>query len=148
MTTTPALRKARAHCLHHGFRYTEPRARVLNILINERKPLGAYDILQRLAKEMINPKPPTVYRAIQFWHQEGFIHCIDSLKSYVACMHGHHLGQAQFLICYQCSLVAELDCNLDYSSAKTIASSMQFSITSCTTEYKGLCHHCSKQAST
>lgn len=136
------LDKAYKYCVEQGHRFTEPRERVLKILIDAKAPLGAYDILQKLATEMDNPKPPTVYRAIQFWHQEGFIHCIDSLKSYVACLHGHHVGQAQFLICNQCSFVKELELAVDFSSVSKAANAIQFSIINCTMEVKGLCVDC------
>ncbi len=136
------LNKAYEHCKNQGYRYTEPRERVLKILLTEKKPLGAYDILQRLSREIENPKPPTVYRAIQFWHQEGFIHCIDSLKSYVACSHGHHVDQIQFLICSKCDFVKELECLVDVSSISTAAHMIDFSIQNCTLEFKGLCTNC------
>lgn len=136
------LDKAYKYCVKNGHRFTEPRERVLKILIEETKPLSAYDILRKLSSEMVNPKPPTVYRAIQFWHQEGFIHCIDSLKSYVACLHGHHIGQAQFLICNECDYVQELECVLDLSSLSDSAKLINFSILNCTMEIKGLCGSC------
>lgn len=136
------LDRAYKHCIDHGYRYTGPRERVLKILINEGKPLGAYEILQRLSLEIDNPKPPTVYRAIQFWHQEGFVHCIDSLKSYVACLHGHHVGQSQFLICNQCDFVKELECLVDFSFISEAAKAEQFSILNYTVEIKGLCIKC------
>lgn len=136
------LDKAYQHCKNQGYRFTEPRERILKILVEEKKPLGAYDILQRLSREIENPKPPTVYRAIQFWHQEGFIHCIDSLKSYVACLHDHHVGQTQFLICNQCDFVKELECMFDFSSVTTAADASDFSILNCTLEIKGLCADC------
>jgi Fur family transcriptional regulator, zinc uptake regulator len=136
------LDKAYKHCINHGYRFTEPRERVLKILVDERKPLGAYDILQRLSMEVENPKPPTVYRAIQFWHQEGFIHCIDSLKSYVACLHGHHVGQAQFFICNQCDFVKELECSVDFTPVIESANAIEFSIINYTLEIKGVCAAC------
>jgi len=143
MNTAFVLREAYKYCKHHGHRYTKPREIVLKILLNEGKPLGAYDILQQLAQYIKNPKPPTVYRAIQFWHQKGFIHSIDSLKSYIACLHGHHVGQTQFLICHQCQYVKELECTLDNSPPNNAAFSLGFTIMSSTTEYKGLCSKCS-----
>ncbi|WP_131778650.1 Fur family transcriptional regulator [Legionella bozemanae] len=136
------LDKAYKHCIKHGYRFTEPRERVLKILVEERTPLGAYEILQKLSEQTENPKPPTVYRAIQFWHQEGFIHCIDSLKSYVACLHGDHMGQAQFLICSHCGFVKELESVVDFSAVTEFANSIQFSIINCTVEIKGLCARC------
>lgn len=136
------LDRAYKHCINHGYRFTGPRELVLKILAEEKKPLGAYDILQRLSMEIDNPKPPTVYRAIQFWNQEGFIHCIDSLKSYVACLHGHHAGQAQFLICNQCDFVKELECVVDFTSVTESANAIQFAIINCTVEIKGICAAC------
>ena len=139
------LEKAYQYCIKNGLRYTEPRKLVLKILLAETKPLGAYDILQKLALELDDPKPPTVYRAIQFWHQEGFIHCIDSLKSYVACLHGHHVGQAQFLICNDCNFVKELECSIDFSPVTTSANLIDFSILNCTVEIKGQCTDCNNK---
>lgn len=136
------LSKAHSHCVNNGHRFTAPRERVLKILLDESKPMGAYDILQRLSKEMGKHNPPTIYRAIQFWHQEGFIHCIDSLKSYVACVHGKHTGQSKFLICSQCEFVKELDNIVDFTSVTKSAVDLDFEITSCTVEIKGLCASC------
>lgn len=136
------LDKAYEHCKNQGYRYTEPRARVLKILVEEKRPLGAYEILQRLSSEIENPKPPTVYRAIQFWHQEGFIHCIDSLKSYVACSHGHHVDQIQFLICTECDFVKELECTINLGYISNVLKMCDFSIMNCTIEIKGLCGNC------
>lgn len=140
--TRTLLDKAYKHCMTHGYRFTSPRELVLKVLANETKPLGAYDILQRLSNEIDRPHPPTVYRAIQFWHQEGFIHCIDSLKSYVACSNGHHMGQTQFLICNQCDFVKELDSVIDFTPVKKRAKSVRFSIKNFTVEIKGLCENC------
>lgn len=140
------LNKAYEHCVKNGHRFTEPRERVLKILIEEAKPLSAYDILRKLSDQIENPKPPTVYRAIQFWHQEGFVHCIDSLKAYVVCLHSHHIGQAQFLVCNQCDFVQELECDLDFSSVMLATNEFQFSIVSCTVEIKGLCFQCSAKS--
>ena len=136
------LDKAYKYCINHGYRFTNPRELVLKILADERKPLGAYDILQRLSNEINKPNPPTVYRAIQFWHQEGFIHCIDSLKSYVACSNGHHIGQTQFLICTQCDFAKELEGAIDFTPVTKSANAIQFSIKNYTVEIKGLCANC------
>lgn len=140
--TRTFLDKAYQHCISHGYRFTGPRERVLKILAEENRPLGAYDILKKLSNEIDRPNPPTVYRAIQFWHQEGFIHCIDSLKSYVACSSGHHIGQTQFLICNQCDFVKELDSLIDFTPVTNSAKSIHFSIINCTIEIKGLCTNC------
>lgn len=140
--TQTVIEKAHEHCIKHGYRFTNPRELVLKILADESKPLGAYEILQKLSDQIHKPNPPTVYRAIQFWLQEGFIHCIDSLKSYVACSSGCHIGQTQFLICSQCDFVKELDCIIDFKPVETSAKLDQFVIKNYTVEIKGLCKNC------
>lgn len=144
--TQSILKKAHKHCVNHGLRFTNPRELVLKILVNEGKPLGAYEILQKLSNQIDKPHPPTVYRAIQFWHQEGFIHCIDSLKSYVVCTNEHHIGHTQFLVCTACNYAKELDCAINFSPIPKIAKNNKFSIRNYTLEIKGLCNNCTMSA--
>lgn len=136
------IEKAEAHCEQNGLRLTDPRRQVLRILMEAQKPLGAYDILKQLAQHAKTPKPPTVYRAIQFWCEEGFIHCIDSLKAYVACPHGHHIGEAQFFICKDCGDVSEDTGVIDRQALEVSAKKRDFIIKTCTTEIKGICAGC------
>ena len=136
------LEKAKAHCEVNRLRLTAPRLQVLRILMEAQKPLGAYDILKQLAEHVQAPKPPTVYRAIQFWCEEGFVHCIDSLKAYVACPHGHHIGEAQFFICKDCGDVSEDSSAIDIKALQARAKKRNFIIKTCTTEVKGICTHC------
>ncbi len=137
------LKKAQEYCESHGLRFTQPREVVLTILLNEKTPLGAYEILAKLSEFIPDPKPQTVYRAVNFWLEHGFIHVIDSLKSYVACCQKQHFGQAQFLICGQCSKVTELACSLDLAPIYAQARKMNFSIASSVVEIKGRCAPCS-----
>ena len=139
------LDKAYMHCMERGHRFTPPRERVLRVLTEANRPLGAYDILQQLTTDSDKPNPPTVYRAIQFWHQEGFIHCIDSLKAYVVCCSGQHLGQTHFLICNSCDFVKEMDYRIDFEPLINAAESLGFSVDSSTVELKGLCVNCKKE---
>ncbi len=101
------LKQAQSYCEEHKYRLTQPRLQVLKIIGTSTKPLGAYDILEELGKVIANPKPPTVYRAIEFWQQHGFIHRIESLNAYVACEAGHQHKGSQFMICDDCGAVIE-----------------------------------------
>ena len=64
-------------CKKNKWRVTEPRLEVLRIISNSKKPIKAYDILRKLANKIKNPKPPTAYRAIDFWQKHNFIHRIE-----------------------------------------------------------------------
>jgi len=106
-TTKAVLKKAHEYCETHKLRLTQPREDVLRIIISSDKPLGAYEVLEQLGKTLKNPKPPTVYRAIDFWQEHGFIHRIESLNAFVACDAGHRHKGSQFMICDDCGVVIE-----------------------------------------
>lgn len=106
--STTIIKKATDYCEKNKHRITEPRLAVLKIITSSKKPLGAYDILERLGKFIKNPKPPTAYRAIDFWRELGFIHRIESLNAYMACDEDHHHTGSQFMVCNDCGHVEEV----------------------------------------
>jgi len=105
--TQALIKKASNYCEEHKYRLTEPRTAALKIIASSKKPLGAYEILKRLGNVIKNPKPPTAYRAIEFWQEHNFIHRIESLNAYVACEAGHRHKGSQFMICDDCGDVTE-----------------------------------------
>ncbi|MEX0284777.1 MAG: transcriptional repressor [Paracoccaceae bacterium] len=83
------------------------QAHVLAVLQQNRRSLSAYDILGALRQS--NPKlaPPTIYRALAALTENGKVHRLESLNSYVAC-DGHHADETRVLsICDDCGAVAE-----------------------------------------
>ena len=71
-------------CKKNKWRLTEPRLEVLRIISLSKKPIKAYDILKKLANKIKNPKPPTAYRAIEFWQSHHFIHRIEPQLNFFA----------------------------------------------------------------
>jgi len=100
--TKALIKQASDYCEQNKYRLTEPRLQVLKIIASSVKPLGAYEILDKLSKTIKNPKPPTAYRAIDFWQEQGFIHRIESINAYVSCEAGHRHQGSQFMICDDC----------------------------------------------
>ena len=98
------IQNAEAHCKTQRERFTAPRRDVLLVLAHAAKPMGAYEILAAMPE---GTKPPTVYRALEFWAREGIIHHIASLNAYAACRAGHRHTGAQFTLCDDCGDVAE-----------------------------------------
>jgi acyl-CoA synthetase (AMP-forming)/AMP-acid ligase II len=62
---TDALARAEALAVARGVRLTPVRRRVLEILLEEHKAMGAYDVLTRLAAEGFGNQPPVAYRALE-----------------------------------------------------------------------------------
>lgn len=96
--------RVEAHCAKSGARLTKPRRDVMAVVAASTRPLSAYDIIAAMPK---GTNPPTVYRALDFWLGEGFIHRIGSLGLYMLCGAGHRHSGAQFLICDSCGRIDE-----------------------------------------
>ena len=137
-------KQAEQYCEKNGHRLTEPRIHVLKILEGAAAPLTAYDVLDKLAQYLDNPKPPTAYRAIEFWQDHGFIHRIESLNAYIVCQAGHSHEGSQFMICDECGHVSEAHlCNLPDSLSKK-ASARKFDVSHWSVELHGKCDDCRK----
>lgn len=139
------MQAALTYCQENGHRLTEPRERVLEIISAAGKPLGAYEILQRLGAYLDNPKPPTAYRAIEFWQEHGFVHRIESLNAYVSCHAGHQHSGSQYMICDECGKAEEIHmCHIPEALGKR-AEAGGFRVKSWITELHGQCLDCTGQ---
>lgn len=108
MKANKLIEKAKAYCTNKGLRLTPPRLYVLEIFARAEKSMGAYDVLAKLGEYIDNPKPPTAYRAIDFWREHGFIHRVESLNAYVTCCQDHAHHNVHFLVCDDCNSVSEV----------------------------------------
>ena len=139
---TEALSRAEQLCRQRGVRLTQQRKRVLEIVWEHHAPIGAYEILERLAESGNRPAPITVYRALEFLLAQGLAHRIATRNAYVGCstpdaVHGRH-----FLICRSCQGVAELKDQLLEQAIAESGSRRGFFIENEQLEMEGLCSHC------
>ena len=102
-----ALNNINEQCRKKKIRLTPIRQRVFEEILQNHKAIKAYDILQAMSKPGEMVKPPTVYRAIDFLLEYGFIHKIESLNAFIACYHEHSKECFQFFICDECGMVEE-----------------------------------------
>ena len=137
-----ALADAENLCNSIGVRLTRQRRRVLEIVWESHSPIGAYEILDRLAADGGRPAPMTIYRALDFLQAHGLVHRIASLNAFIGCTHPGSRHGNQFLICRQCKSVAELiDPRLDQAINQS-ADEMGFQIEHQSVELEGICRHC------
>jgi len=118
---TQRITRARRVVEGAGERFTSLRAHVLELIIEDGKAVKAYDLLDRLKPDVGSPKPPTVYRALDFLSKHGLIHRVEALNAFIACDHIHahshdndgepcaepHSHLAEFFICENCRAVTE-----------------------------------------
>src|SRR6266852_9126627 len=84
-----AIAHAEAICAARKERLTPMRRRVLEALLASHQPLGAYELIDRLAVRTARPAPITVYRALDFLREQGLVHRIESRNAFIACVHNH-----------------------------------------------------------
>mgnify|MGYP003635735567 CR=1 FL=1 len=96
------------YCKTHDLRITPPRLSAFKIVHSAKKPITAYDVLEKMGKDIKSPKPPTAYRALDFLSDHGFVHRIESMNAYVSCDVNHKHEGSQFMICDSCGWVEEI----------------------------------------
>ncbi len=129
-----------------GLRLTPARVRVLELLGEAHRAMGAYEVLDRLRAEGLGSQPPVVYRALEFLTGAGFVHKIERLNAYVACCHPGDEHGACFLICSRCRKVAEIeDGALDIALAQA-AAGRGFAMRRIVLEIEGTCPACRASA--
>ena len=69
--TADALDHAERVCERRAQKFTPIRRQVLQALLSSHRPLGAYEVIDELAKSMPRPAPITVYRALDFLMENG-----------------------------------------------------------------------------
>lgn len=137
-----AVETAESLCRTQGLRLTRTRRRVLELVWNSHKPVGAYDILDSINNEGKKAAPPTVYRALDFLIEANLVHRLDSINAFVGCPDPGHAHTGQILICRQCRSVAELD-DTDISQlVEQKVSNLGFSAIHQMLEIQGLCQDC------
>lgn len=137
-----AVNAATEVCRESGHRLTPIRKRVLELVWNSHGPVKAYDILDSIRHEKRGAAPPTVYRALDFLQEQGFVHKIESLNAYIGCGSPGHIGSGQLLICQDCSEVAEIEDKELIALLVEKSAKLGFKITSPTIEVAGYCERC------
>lgn len=135
---------AELECQRRGVRWTALRSDVLTLILQAAKPVGAYDLLAKMAHQGRSPAPPTVYRSLDFLLEQGFIHRLTSINAFVPCCHPRSGHQAAFLICTRCHRVDEAESHDLQHVLESLAKQGGFLPQHTTIEVAGLCASCQK----
>jgi len=136
------LARAEAEAARRGARLTPVRRRVLEILLEAHRAMGAYEVLDRLAAEGFGNQPPVAYRALEFLVDNGLAHRVRRLNAFAACMHPGEEHAPVFLICRECDAVAEAAAAPVRAALDVVAADLGFSIERANIEALGLCPVC------
>ncbi len=141
------LREVEDACRARALRLTPSRREVLVLVAAAGRPVKAYDLLESLRERNASAAPPTVYRALDFLLDHGFIHRLESINAFVSCHHPAEAHQVPFLICDVCGDAEELcDGGTVAGLIETEADRRGFRPRSQTLEVHGLCARCDANA--
>ncbi|QBR72638.1 Fur family transcriptional regulator [Beijerinckiaceae bacterium] len=139
-----ALAAALTLCRRNKISLTPGRRRILEILAREGRPLGAYEMIDRVAESTgKRPAPISIYRALDFLLDNNLIHRLASRNAYLACGHGHTAQEPiVFLICDVCGEVVEATSPAMRGSLADLARQAKFSPRAQVMEVAGRCKAC------
>lgn len=132
-------------CQDQNLRLTPIRRRVLEILLTEHRAYGAYEILEKLRLDGQSAQPPIAYRALEFLTTHGLAHKVESLNAYIACIDPEQDHAPAFMICTDCSTVAEAITSPLSGRLGDAARDVGFAINHTVIEAEGLCSECQEK---
>jgi Fur family zinc uptake transcriptional regulator len=129
-------------CDERGLRLTPLRADVLKLIAASKRPVKAYDLLEQISESKATSVPTTVYRALDFLLEHGFIHKLQSINAFMACHHPGVPHTVPFLICDRCHNAIEMEDERIGNLLDQKARTLGFSPRAQTLEVHGLCKDC------
>ena len=134
------LAQARRLCVRLGVRLSVQRLRTLELVLQAKGPVKAYDVAKRFYSHR-RASAITIYRALKFWEEIGLVRRIKSLNAFVASLDGDAAPGFAFLICSDCGESAEIPLS---SPAEVAAAAfgLGFEIDRLTLEAGGRCRRC------
>lgn len=141
-----AVARMEACCAGKRLRLTPLRRNVMRVLAGSHVPLGAYEIVERLAQDGDSVPPMSVYRVLDFLVAEGLAHRIESRNAFLACGHPHDPDEVVvFFICEGCGLTKEVTSHAVGRDLAWAARAAGFSPRQQVLEIAGRCGRCQEQ---
>ena len=141
----PAERVALATslCDARGTQLTKLRRQILELLWENGRPAGAYELIEALKLRASRPVgPPTVYRALEFLMSQGLVAKIESRNAYVPCAHPERQHDCRFFICSNCGASFEMEDARIEGLISENAACIGFRPTRRVIEVEGTCARC------
>ncbi len=140
-----ALNTAQTLCRERGVQLTPLRQKILELIWANHRAVKAYDLLDQIKQFNDSAKPATVYRALDFFLEQGLVHRIESLNAYIGCDHAGRPHDLILLICGQCHQIEERKASGVMISLQQELADAGFTPSGKTMEIQGVCARCAKQ---
>lgn len=142
-----ALERASQIFQEKNLRFTDLRRKVFEEIAGTTSSVGAYEILDRLARKGTRLAPISIYRALDALLEAGVVHRLESKNAYFA-SRGIHRPKTDrrpmFLSCESCGQVIETDGEDIFAAIDTAALGAKFQPRVKFVEVSGTCQDCAK----
>ena len=135
-------------CARNGAQVTPLREQVLDIVLQLDGVIKAYTVLAQMQRESSNViAPPTAYRALDFWAEQGVLHKIPAVNGYILCSHiRHKCGSNFILVCTDCGTVDEQSLTSEWRALHKAAEATGFALNEEYVVLAGTCAKCRTKA--
>ena len=144
-----------ARAREQGLQITALREQVLDIVLRQEGVIKAYTVLAQMQRESQNVlAPPTAYRALDFWAEQGVLHKIPAVNGYILCSHVQHECNSHchrdehshnssfILVCTQCGTVDEQSLNREWQALHQAVEQTGFALNEEHVVLTGVCGKC------
>ena len=125
-----------------GYRITQPRQRVLEVLETADKPLSPYEIQKMVKQQDRHLDAVTVYRVLELLCALNLAHKVVSRGGFVRCVLGEEEGCHHYLVCRRCGVLREFADRALCLQENATAERLGFQAEHHLTEFSGLCVNC------
>ena len=144
-TSAERLERAVALCRARVARFTDMRRRVLELLYETDRPMGAYELIEALERRASRKVgPPSVYRSLEFLISQGLVAKIESRNAYIACADHVRQQDRLFFVCTSCGDVVEWEDQRLESLISEDSTRAEFQPKRTVVEVKGTCKACTE----
>ncbi len=140
-----------------GAQITALREQVLELALQQEGVIKAYTVLAQMQQRSDGVvAPPTAYRALDFWAEQGVLHKVAAVNGYVLCSHARHdcaeechshdelahHDSAFILVCTECGAVDEQTLSREWSALRAGVAASGFKLKEEHVVLTGICSKC------
>ena len=130
-------------CKNNNAQLTPLREMVLDLLLEYQGVVKAYQLLDDIRNIKKNAAPPTVYRALDFWVDQGIVHKVQALNGYILCQqHENTCEQTAILLCEDCQHIFETSHNQKIKELEAELAQQGFKTNMEHLVFTGTCQRC------